>query len=120
MVFTELYHRIETHRRSTQPKKRNRCHAIIRHQNADAMILASALMRGIPPPHTPPPLDVRHCEYYQGGDASHKRTGQNHGVSILMTNYGHLRLRQNHRKNQEVGLLYSLYSVTVCCKSVTR
>ena len=42
-------HRIQTHRRSTHPKERNRCHAMIRHQNADAMVLASALMRGIPP-----------------------------------------------------------------------
>jgi hypothetical protein len=45
----QLRHRIKTHRRSTQPKKRKRCHATIRHQNADAMVLASALMRGIPP-----------------------------------------------------------------------
>jgi hypothetical protein len=31
-------------------KKCNRCHAMIRHQNADAMVLASALMKGIRPP----------------------------------------------------------------------
>jgi hypothetical protein len=37
---------------------------VIRHQNADTMVLASALMRGIPIP----PLDVRHFEYYQGGE----------------------------------------------------
>jgi hypothetical protein len=47
-------------------KRRNRCHAMIRHQNADAMVLASALMRGITP------LDVRHFDYYQGVNASHK------------------------------------------------
>jgi hypothetical protein len=35
---------------------------MIRHQNADAMVLASALMRGILP------LDVHHFEYYQGGE----------------------------------------------------
>jgi hypothetical protein len=35
---------------------------MIHHQNADAMGLASALMRGITP------LDVRHFEYYQGGE----------------------------------------------------
>jgi hypothetical protein len=64
--------RIKTRRSSTQPKKRNRCHAMVRHQNADAMVLASALMRGPPPP---PPLDVPHFEYYQGVNASHKRTG---------------------------------------------
>jgi ATP-dependent helicase YprA (DUF1998 family) len=45
---THLRHRIKTHRRSTHPKKRNRCHVMICHQNADAMIPASALMRGIP------------------------------------------------------------------------
>jgi hypothetical protein len=55
-------HRIKTHIRSTQPKTRNRCHVMIRHQNADAMFRASALMRGIHP------LDVRHFEYYQGGE----------------------------------------------------
>ena len=27
----------------------NRCHAMIHHQNADAMVLASARLRGIPP-----------------------------------------------------------------------
>ena len=43
-------------------EKRNRCHAMIRHQNADAMVLASALIRSIPPP-----LDVRHFEYRGGG-----------------------------------------------------
>jgi hypothetical protein len=43
----------KTHRRSTQPKKRNRCHAMTCHQNADAMVLASALLRGIPPGRLP-------------------------------------------------------------------
>jgi hypothetical protein len=38
----------------------NRCHAMIHHQNADTMVLASARLGGIP-------LDVRHFEYYQGG-----------------------------------------------------
>ena len=43
---------------------------MIRHQNADAMVLASALMRGIPL------LYVCHFEYYQGGvNASQTRTG---------------------------------------------
>jgi hypothetical protein len=42
---------------------------MIRHRNADGMVLASALMRGIHPP------DVHHFEYYQGVNASHKRTG---------------------------------------------
>jgi hypothetical protein len=42
----------------------NRCHAIIYRQNADAMVLAIARLRGIPP------LDVCHFEYYQGVNAS--------------------------------------------------
>jgi hypothetical protein len=36
---------------------------MIHHQNADAMGLASAFMRGITP------LDVRHFEYFQGMNA---------------------------------------------------
>ena len=36
---------------------------MIRHQNADAMVLASALMR-----HIHPPLNVHHFKYYQGGE----------------------------------------------------
>jgi hypothetical protein len=36
---------------------------------ADAMVLASARLRGIPP------LDVHHFEYYQGGESSQTRTG---------------------------------------------
>jgi hypothetical protein len=54
---------------------------MIRHQNADTMLLPIALMRGISP------MDVCHFEYYQGVNASYKHTGQDHGVSILMTNY---------------------------------
>ena len=42
---------------------------MIRHQNADAMVLVSALMRGIHP------LEVHHFEHYQGVNASHKRNG---------------------------------------------
>ena len=53
------------------------------------------------------PLNVRHLEYYQGVNASHWLGP--YAVNILI--YDKLRLRQNHRKNQEVGLLYSLYSV---------
>ena len=34
-----LLHRIKTHRRSTQLKKRNGCHAMIRHQNAAIAVL---------------------------------------------------------------------------------
>ena len=35
---------------------------MIHHQNADAMVLASVLMRGIHP------LDVCHFKHFQGGD----------------------------------------------------
>jgi hypothetical protein len=80
-LWLRYSHRIKTHRTSTQPKKRNHCHTMIRHQNADTMLLPIALMRGISP------MDVCHFEYYQGVNASYKHTGQDHGVSILMTNY---------------------------------
>jgi hypothetical protein len=60
---------------------------MIHHQNADAMVPASARLRGIPPP------DVRHFEYYQGGvNASQTRTDWDHGVSILMMNYGYAKI----------------------------
>jgi hypothetical protein len=42
---------------------------MIRDQNAFAMFLVSALVRGMHP------LNVRHIEYFQGANASHKRTG---------------------------------------------
>jgi hypothetical protein len=45
------------------------CHAMIRHHNADAMVLASALMSDIAR------REVCHFEYYQGVNASHNRTG---------------------------------------------
>jgi hypothetical protein len=64
-------HRIKTHRRSTQPKKRNRCHATNhRHQNADAMVLAGVLMTGITP-WTSTILNI-----IRGVNASHRRTGR--------------------------------------------
>jgi hypothetical protein len=47
------------------------------------MVLASALMRGIHPPD-----NCQTGRHPGEGDASHKRTGQKHGVSILMTNHG--------------------------------
>ena len=55
---------------------------VIRHKNADAMVLTSALMRSIHPP------DNIQNGGRPGGNASHKHTGKNHGVSILMTNHG--------------------------------
>jgi hypothetical protein len=65
-IQREPGHRIETDKRSTQPKKRNRHHAMICHQNADAMVLASAVITGMHP------LDVPHFEYFQGVNASQK------------------------------------------------
>ena len=62
--------------------------AMIRHQNALAMFLASALMRRI---HPPPPLKFSHFEYFQGSEC----------LSLALQ-----QLRQNHRRqNQEVDLL---------------
>ena len=43
---------------------------VIRHQNTDAMILASALMRGIHPL-----IILKIADIQGGGNASHKRTG---------------------------------------------
>jgi hypothetical protein len=58
---------------------------MIRHQNADAMVLAGALMRG----NHPRASARRYAEIY----------------------YKKLRLRQNHRKNQEDDLLF----VSILC-----
>ena len=55
-------HRIKTYCIQKVDSSINHYHAMIHHQNADAMVLASALMRGITP------LDVRHFEYFQGGE----------------------------------------------------
>jgi hypothetical protein len=78
------------------------------HQNADAMVLASVRLRGIPPP-----LDVHHFEYYQVGECLSNAHWLGPWRQHLMTNYG---LRQNHRKNigktQEVGLLCTLFCAT--------
>ena len=62
---------------------------MIHHQNADAMVLASVRLRGIPP------LDIRHFEYYQGGECLSNAHWLGPWRQHLMTNYG---LRQNHRK----------------------
>jgi hypothetical protein len=107
-VTTHLRHRIKTRRRSTHSKKGNRCHAMIRHQNADAIVLASALMRGIPP-WTSAILNI-----IRGVNASHKRAGA-HGVSISMTNYGYAKII-----GKTVGLLYSRYSVSQVSKQQIR
>jgi hypothetical protein len=62
---------------------------MIHHQNADAMVLASARLRGIPS------LDVHHFEYYQGGECLSNAHWLGPWRQHVMTNYG---LRQNHRK----------------------
>ena len=62
---------------------------MIHHQNADAMVLASAGLRGIPP------LDVRHFEYYQGD----KCLSNAHWLGPWRQHFDdELRLRQNHSK----------------------
>ena len=66
---------------------------MIRYQNADTMLLPIALMRGISP------MDVCHFEYYQGVNASYKHTGQDHGVSILMTNYSYAKMIGKTKKS---------------------
>jgi hypothetical protein len=62
---------------------------MIHHQNADAMVLASVRLRGIPS------LDVHHFEYYQGGECLSNVHWLGPWRQHLMTNY---RLCQNHRK----------------------
>jgi hypothetical protein len=62
---------------------------MIHHQNADAMVLASARLRGIPP------LDVHHFEYYQGGECLSNAHWLGPWRQHFMTNH---ELRQNHRK----------------------
>jgi hypothetical protein len=82
----------------------NRCHGMTRHEIANAMVLASALMGGISP------LDVRHFEYYQGGGWMPLKRS----LARTMASAFWWRITvtpkslENHRKNQEVGLLCSL------------
>jgi hypothetical protein len=59
---------------------------MIHHQNADAMVPASARLRGIPP-WTNAILNI-----IRGVNASQTRTGCDHGVSILTTNYGYAKI----------------------------
>jgi hypothetical protein len=51
-------------------------------------------------------MDVRHFEHYQGGEC----LSNAHWLGPWGQHFDdELRLRQNHRKNQEVGLLYDLF-----------
>ena len=60
------------------------------------------------------PLDVRHFEYNQAGEC----LSWAHWLGPWRQHFDdELRLLQNHRKNQEVGHLYSLYSVTKVTKN---
>jgi hypothetical protein len=74
----------------------NCCYAMINfhHQNADAMVLASALMGGTPPGHLP-------FWILSGGwmPLILKCTGYNQGVSILMTNYGYTKIIGKTKKS---------------------
>ena len=75
---------------------------MIRHQNALVMFLASVLMRGTHP------LNVRHFEYFHWDEC----LSQAHWLGICMATVLQ-RLRQNHRRIQEVCFLCSLYSVEI-------
>jgi hypothetical protein len=67
----------------------NRCHAMT-HQNADAMVLASARLRGIPPP-----LVVRLFNIIRGGEC----LSNAHWLGPWGQHFDdELRLRQNHWK----------------------
>ena len=80
---------------------------MIRHQNADVMGLATALMRGIAP------LDVRHFEYFQGGEC----LSNAHWLGPWRQHFDdELRLRQNHWKivqKKMYDLLCSEYSCKI-------
>jgi hypothetical protein len=81
----------------------NRCHALIRHENCDAMVRVSALMKGIPPGR--PPFLIS-----SGGWMPLKRA-----LAMTMASAFWWRITVapkslgNHRKNQEVGLLCGLF-----------
>jgi hypothetical protein len=62
-------HRIRHTEGRLEQDSSNRCHAMIHHQNADAMVLASARLRGIPP-WTSAILNI-----IRGVNASQTRTG---------------------------------------------
>jgi hypothetical protein len=64
---------------------------MIHHQNADAMVLASARLRGIPPLHGRPPF----LTLSGGGECLSNAHWLGQWRQHLMTNNG---LRQNHRK----------------------
>ena len=81
---------------------------MIHHQNADAMGLASALMRGIAP------MDVHRFEYFQEGETRTARP-------IWRQHFDdELRLRQNHwkiiGKTKKSGFCI-VYSVLICFTS---
>ena len=83
---------------------------MIHHQNADAMVLASVRLRGIPP------LDIHHFEYYQGGECLSNAHWLGPWRQHLMTNYG---LRQNHRKLNHSRRAFCVpYSVPLTSKIV--
>jgi uncharacterized membrane protein YccC len=92
-IIDELWTQNKDTHKDDSAKKRNRCHAMIRHQNTDAMALASALMSS--PPGRPP------FSILSEGECLSYRQHFN----------DELRLRQNHRKNQEVDLLF----VSILC-----
>jgi hypothetical protein len=80
-------------------------------QNADVMVLASALMRGIIPQCYP--LDIRHFEYFQGGEC----LSNAHWLGLWRQHFDdELRLRQNHWKivqKKMYDLLCSEYSCKI-------
>jgi hypothetical protein len=80
-----IRHSASTVNRSSHPLAQNKDTQKVDLSNR-CKVPASARPRSIPP------LDVRYFEYYHGMNASQKRTSQDHGVSILMTNYGHAKI----------------------------
>jgi hypothetical protein len=84
----------------------NRCHAMIHHQNADAMFLASAHLRGIPPGHLPWILS-------RGWMPLKRALARTMASAFWWPITVTPKSLENHRKNQEVGLLCSLLCASV-------
>jgi hypothetical protein len=111
----ELDHRIKTHRRTTQPEKRNHCHAMICNDLSSKCGCHDPSQCAYER-HSPPPPGHPLFWILSGGvNASHKRTGRTMASAIWrwitvipwhQQFEDELLLCQNYRKNQEVNLLF--------------
>jgi hypothetical protein len=113
-MFPESGHRIKTYRRSTRVTAATPRFVI--KMLTGCMVLASALWESPPPP----PLDVRHFEYYRGGWMPSKRA-----LARAMASAFWWRITvtpkslENHRKKQEIGLLWYGLGSTISSTDLT-